>query len=98
MASPILLQSFHWYTPGGSHWKEMEERAQEFAAMGITHAWLPPAYKGASGSESVGYDVYDLFDLGEFDQKGSVATKYGDRAGFERACSVPLGLRNGSRF
>jgi alpha-amylase len=42
--------------------------------------WLPPAYKGASGGYSVGYDSYDLFDLGEFDQKGSIATKYGDKA------------------
>ncbi|NYY76170.1 hypothetical protein DMI70_17775 [Escherichia coli] len=25
--------------------------------------WLPPAYKGASGGYSVGYDSYDLFDL-----------------------------------
>jgi len=89
MASPILLQSFHWYSRGGgSLWKEMEERVQEFAGMGITHVWLPPAYKGASGSESIGYDTYDLFDLGEFDQKGSVGTKYGDRASFERACSA----------
>jgi alpha-amylase len=24
--------------------------------------------------------TYDLFDLGEFDQKGSIATKYGDKA------------------
>ena len=42
--------------------------------------WLPPACKGASGGYSVGYDTYDLFDLGEFDQKGSIATKYGDKA------------------
>jgi hypothetical protein len=28
-----------------------------------------PAYKGASGGYSVGYDSYDLFDLGEFDQR-----------------------------
>ena len=27
----------------------------------------------------MGYDVYDLYDLGEFDQKGSVRTKYGTR-------------------
>ena len=48
--------------------------------IGINMIWLPPAYKGASGGYSVGYDSYDLFDLGEFDQKGSVATKYGDKA------------------
>lgn len=39
----------------------------------------PPAYKGHQGREDVGYGVYDLYDLGEFDQKGSVPTKYGTR-------------------
>ena len=41
--------------------------------------WLPPAYKGADGAEDSGYTVYDLYDLGEFDQKGSVRTKYGTK-------------------
>jgi alpha-amylase len=27
----------------------------------------------------VGYGIYDYFDLGEFDPKGSVRTKYGTR-------------------
>ena len=27
----------------------------------------------------MGYDVYDLYDLGEFDQKGTVLTKYGSK-------------------
>lgn len=89
MAKYVLLQSFQWYTPGGGlHWREMEQRAEEVAALGITHVWLPAAYNGASEAASVGYDTYDLFGLGEFDQKGSVATKYGDRAEFERACSA----------
>lgn len=29
--------------------------------------------------DSVGYDIYDVYDLGEFDQKGSRATKYGTK-------------------
>ena len=32
----------------------------------------------SEGAE-VGYAVYDLYDLGEFDQKGSIRTKYGTR-------------------
>ncbi|WP_254517625.1 alpha-amylase family glycosyl hydrolase, partial [Salmonella enterica] len=32
-----------------------------------------------SGGYSVGYDTYDLYDLGEFYQKGTIATKYGDK-------------------
>lgn len=61
-------------------WREVEALAPSLNEIGINMVWLPPAYKGASGGYSVGYDTYDLFDLGEFDQKGSVATKYGDKA------------------
>ncbi|KMS58163.1 alpha-amylase [Sphingobium cupriresistens] len=87
MAARTLLQFFHWYTPsGGTLWREASQKADSLAKLGITDIWLPPAYKGAAGGYSVGYDSYDLFDLGEFDQKGSIATKYGDRAQLEQAC------------
>ncbi len=80
MKNPTLLQYFHWYYPdGGQLWPELAERAGGLNDIGINMVWLPPAYKGASGGYSVGYDSYDLFDLGEFDQKGTVATKYGDK-------------------
>ncbi|MDU4842014.1 MAG: alpha-amylase [Leclercia adecarboxylata] len=81
MKNPTLLQFFHWYYPdGGQLWPEVAERADLLNDIGINMVWLPPAYKGASGGYSVGYDCYDLFDLGEFDQKGSIPTKYGDKA------------------
>lgn len=79
--NPTLLQCFHWYYPaGGELWREVTALAPNLNEIGINMIWLPPAYKGASGGYSVGYDSYDLFDLGEFDQKGSIATKYGDKA------------------
>ncbi|MEB2417699.1 alpha-amylase [Citrobacter sp. R-1.5.2] len=80
MKNPTLLQYFHWYYPdGGQLWPELAARADGLNDIGINMVWLPPAYKGASGGYSVGYDSYDLFDLGEFDQKGTIATKYGDK-------------------
>lgn len=86
MTHRTLIQFFHWYYPeGGRLWPEVAEKAASLAEMGVTDVWLPPAYKGASGGYSIGYDTYDLFDLGEFDQKGSKATKYGDRATLEQA-------------
>lgn len=76
----VMMQYFHWYTPDdGSLWKQLKEKAPELARAGVTALWLPPAYKGAQGAADTGYGVYDLFDLGEFDQKGSVRTKYGTR-------------------
>jgi alpha-amylase len=75
-----MLQYFHWYTDGDSFlWKNLKETADYLKHIGITAVWLPPAYKCASGNYSVGYDPYDLFDLGEFNQKGSIATKYGTK-------------------
>ena len=48
------------------------------AEVGITSAWLPPGCK-ANDPKGNGYDCYDLWDLGEFDQKWSRATKWGSR-------------------
>jgi alpha-amylase len=76
----VMMQFFHWYNdPDGSLWNELAQKAGDLSKAGITAVWLPPAYKGAQGSHDVGYSVYDRYDLGEFDQKGSVRTKYGTR-------------------
>ena len=74
-----MMQYFEWYLPNdGLWWKRCAAKAQNLAALGITGVWLPPAYKGTS-QEDVGYGVYDMYDLGEFDQKGTVRTKYGTK-------------------
>ncbi len=76
----VMMQYFHWYLPAdGTLWNQVKNNAQELADAGITALWLPPAYKGTGGGMDVGYGVYDIYDLGEFDQKGSIRTKYGTR-------------------
>ncbi|HEY0067221.1 MAG TPA: alpha-amylase, partial [Flavisolibacter sp.] len=76
----VMMQYFHWYVAAdGQHWNNLANSAAELAEKGITAVWMPPCYKGAKGGFDVGYGVYDLFDLGEFDQKGSVRTKYGTK-------------------
>jgi len=75
-----LMQYFEWYLPSDSkHWQRLTEDSEHLEKIGITHVWLPPAYKGANGKNDVGYGVYDLYDLGEFFQKESVPTKYGTK-------------------
>lgn len=76
----VMLQVFHWYSKGdGWLWNWLREEASNLAKAGFTAVYLPPAYKGTGGGFDVGYGVYDLFDLGEFDQKGTIATKYGTK-------------------
>lgn len=75
-----MMQYFHWYIPAdGTLWEEVKNKAADLAKAGFTALWLPPAYKGQGGGYDVGYGVYDLFDLGEFDQKNTIRTKYGTR-------------------
>ncbi|HEY4107996.1 alpha-amylase [Puia sp.] len=80
MQNGTIFQYFHWYLSNdGTLWKKITGEAPRLAEMGFTAIWLPPACKGTNGGYSIGYDIYDLYDLGEFDQKNSVRTKYGTR-------------------
>lgn len=77
MTNQTAMQYFEWYLPSdGQHWNHLAEDAQHLSGLGISHVWMPPAFKGTN-KDDVGYGVYDLFDLGEFDQKGTIRTKYG---------------------
>lgn len=81
----VLMQYFEWYLPDdGQHWNRLKEDAEHLASIGITKVWMPPAFKG-TGTNDVGYGVYDIFDLGEFDQNGTVRTKYGTKDDYVEA-------------
>ncbi|HEL0559315.1 TPA: alpha-amylase [Streptococcus equi subsp. zooepidemicus] len=79
MSHQLLMQAFEWYLPADAkHWQRLKSSIPELQQLGVSQLWLPPAFKGTS-SDDVGYGVYDLFDLGEFDQNGTVSTKYGSK-------------------
>ncbi len=80
MLNGIMFQSFEWYVNNdGQHYRRLIDMAPGLAAKGVTAVWLPPVYKAQGGDSDTGYSVYDLYDLGEFDQKGTVRTKYGTK-------------------
>lgn len=75
----VMFQSFHWNSNGdGKFYERLAGNAKRLSKLGIHAAWLPPATK-ATGTNDVGYGVYDLYDLGEFDHHGEVRTKYGTK-------------------
>ncbi len=83
-----MMQYFEWYLPNsGTLWDQVASNASSLAANGFTALWLPPAYK-ADGQNNVGYGPYDLYDLGEFNQKGTVRTKYGTKAQYINAINA----------
>ncbi|NLJ94013.1 MAG: alpha-amylase [Clostridiaceae bacterium] len=74
-----MMQYFEWYLPNdGTLWNKLKEDAPHLKEIGISAVWIPPCYKGQN-SDDVGYGAYDLYDLGEFEQKGTIRTKYGTK-------------------
>ena len=88
-SNDTMMQYFEWYLPSDSTlWNKVTKEAKHLENVGVSHLWLPPAYKGAGGKEDVGYGVYDLYDLGEFDQKGGIPTKYGTKDEYVEAIRI----------
>ncbi len=83
MENGVMMQYFEWKLPNdGELWNRLREDVRHLHELGVSAVWIPPAYK-ADEQQDEGYATYDLYDLGEFDQKGSVRTKYGTRAELE---------------
>ncbi len=66
----VILQYFNM------NWRNLTQKMPELAEAGYSALWLPPPTK-ASGGLSVGYDLWDPFDLGGKYQRGTVRTFYG---------------------
>ena len=78
----VMMQAFYWDAPkldNKEHewWNFVASKVEDLAKAGVNALWLPPVSKAASNT-SMGYDPYDYFDLGDFDQKGGTKTWYGN--------------------
>ncbi|KAJ5951192.1 uncharacterized protein N7479_009605 [Penicillium vulpinum] len=79
----LILQTFEWHVPADrQHWRRLQNALPEYKAIGVDQIWVPPGCKGMDANGN-GYDIYDLYDLGEFDQKGAVPTKWGTKRELE---------------
>jgi alpha-amylase len=58
-SAPAFLQMFE------AKWTTIEDRMADVFATGYGRMWLPPPSRADSGNQSVGYDVFDRFDLGK---------------------------------
>ena len=85
----IIMQYFEWYLECKQNlWNDIAKNSENLSRSGVTAVWLPPAYKGIGGEEEVGYGVHDVYDLGEFDQKATIKTKYGSKDEYINAIKV----------
>lgn len=89
MGSGVLMQAFYWDVPaGGTWWDVVSSKIDSWNKAGVDAIWLPPVSKAQNGRYSMGYDLYDYYDFGEYDQKGSVETRFGSRTELESLIST----------
>ncbi|VBB78241.1 Putative Glycoside Hydrolase Family 13 [Podospora comata] len=82
-----MMQGFEWYIPADQqHWARLTKALPQLKEFGIDNIWIPPGCK-ASSKNGNGYDIYDLYDLGEFDQKGTISTKWGTKRELVSLCN-----------
>ncbi|SMC31644.1 alpha-amylase [Cellulophaga tyrosinoxydans] len=76
----VMMQGFYWdVEPRFDWWNNLSTKTSNWAQIGVDKLWLPPVSKGQSGGYSMGYDPSDYFDLGEYNQHGTVETRFGSR-------------------
>lgn len=86
---PVLFQAFYWDVPAnGEWWDTLRIKAPELENLQVDMVWFPPPFKGNSGAYDMGYGIYDHFDAGEFNQNGSVETRFGSRTELEQAIAA----------
>lgn len=82
--SGVMMQAFYWdVEPRGEWWDLLSEKVDDWADAGVNRIWLPVVTKGQSGGYSMGYDVSDYFDFGNFFQHGTTETRFGSREELE---------------
>ncbi|WPH03419.1 Hypothetical protein R9X50_00629900 [Acrodontium crateriforme] len=100
-----LFQAFEWHIQSlppppneshssKSHYTRLCRVLPDLVDLGISSIWLPPGCK-ANNPQGNGYDCYDLWDLGEFDQKFARSTRWGSREELEDLFQQARGLRDG---
>lgn len=81
----VMMQAFYWNVPvdevnhNGTWWDTLRIKMNYLKNAGFTGLWVPPPSKGNWGITDMGYGLYDHYDLGAYNQKGSVETRFGSK-------------------
>ncbi|MBU1260989.1 MAG: hypothetical protein KKI18_05080, partial [Planctomycetes bacterium] len=82
-SSSIMFQAFYWgcYVDSGTgNWyNKIKAEAAGLKTAGFTHFWFPAPCKGMGGNDTMGYDISDNYDLGEYNQQGTIETAFGSK-------------------
>jgi alpha-amylase len=88
----VVLQAFWWDCKDTNYpndwYTYLAKLAPRLREMGFDGIWVPSPCKAKGGTFSMGYDLYDHYDLGDKHQKGTTPTQFGDKDAFLRLVAV----------
>jgi alpha-amylase len=99
-----MMQAFYWNVPvdeankNGTWWDNLASKASELKNAGITGIWIPAPSKGNWGITDMGYGIYDHYDLGNYNQKNTVETRFGSRAELENMIATMHNTAGGAPY
>lgn len=90
----VMMQAFYWDVPvdainnNGTWWDNLNAKSSDMKDAGFTGLWVPAPSKGNFGIYDMGYGVFDHYDLGNYNQKGTIETRFGSRSELETMIST----------
>jgi alpha-amylase len=81
----VMMQGFYWDLPvdavakNGTWWDNLKNKSTILKNAGIKGIWVPVPCKGNFGINDMGYGIFDPYDLGNYNQKGTTETRFGSR-------------------
>ncbi|CAG1021394.1 partial alpha-amylase, partial [Methylococcales bacterium] len=88
----VVFQGFWWGAENQNYPQDwytyLAKLAPRLRDMGFDGIWVPSPSKGWQGSNDMGYGIYDHYDLGDKNQKNTVATRFGSKDSLLRFIAV----------
>ncbi|TRX59624.1 alpha-amylase [Fulvivirga sp. M361] len=89
----VMMQAFYWDVPAGGTWyNTVTSKLAAWDAAGFSAIWLPPVSKAQNGPFSMGYDPFDYWDFGDYNQQGSTETRFGSKTELQSLISTAHGF------
>jgi alpha-amylase len=90
----VLMQGFHFNVAvdsanrNGIWWDNLASKADDLKGAGFSAIWTPPPSKASGGMEDHGYNIFSYFDLGNYNLRETVETRFGSRAELQNLVST----------
>ncbi|MEO8406312.1 MAG: T9SS type A sorting domain-containing protein [Chitinophagaceae bacterium] len=100
----VMMQAFYWNVPvneagkNGFWYDTLAAKIPAMKTAGIRALWMPPPSKGNWGISDMGYGIFDHYDLGAYNQKGSTETRFGSKAELLNVLSVAHSVAGGAPY